>query len=69
VGIALENKKKIIMFAFKRCFLFWRRGLLRQYTIVTLFYLTLIVPVDSNRFAAYFGKVFGMMIRLEESKY
>jgi hypothetical protein len=28
-----------------------------------------LVPVDATRFAAYFGKLFGMMIRLEESKY
>lgn len=27
------------------------------------------VPVDATRFAAYFGKIFGMMIRLEEGKY
>jgi hypothetical protein len=28
-----------------------------------------VVPVDATRFAAYFGKLFGMMIRLEEGKY
>lgn len=27
------------------------------------------VPVDATRFAAYFGKLFGMMVRLEEGKY
>jgi hypothetical protein len=29
----------------------------------------ILVPVDATRFAAYFGKLFGMMIRLEEGKY
>jgi hypothetical protein len=28
-----------------------------------------LVPVDATRFAGYFGKLLGMMIRLEEGKY
>ena len=66
MGFALENRNQITITVSIRCFSHWQKDVLKQSEMVVFLNYIPIETVDNNKFSACVGKLFGMIIKLEE---